>query len=444
MHLTGLQRYASGTNSWDAMAGPALTGSTERLFTWALSEESLVFSQGVDPVMRMDFGGAVYAALNAGAVPARYITRAADRLFLAHTVEAAANKPFRVRRSVVGDHTDWAGIGAGFTDLTDTPYQLRGLKKFGSRLIVYTEKTAYMGTRTGLASAPYTWDPVLTETGLWVPHSLKGWGNGHIFIGNDDCYEFDGVQLRSRARGKIRGAIFNSINSAAVHRMFSEIITDSQEYLFFCAEGGSNTANVIWVYNKELDVWYKWQVAGAAFSSTTHPTCATTHRANNALSWDEMGALTWDEVTSEWDTYSLQNEVATLVTGHADGQVNKWGLGYHDDDGNAFTAHWASKDLRATEIDPSLQGRQVTLKDILILLEPFSSAWTFAIQYSTDRGVTWTFPYRVDVAAGVTKARIDHQVTGNEIRFKLVQMTQEMPLTIHSIHPKLMAAGQWT
>jgi len=101
---------------WAAMTGPALTGSSLAFFQFETSQNAIVFSQGVDQVMKHDISTAntVYAILNANCPAARYLTRFADRLFIAHTVEGGATKPFRIRRSVAADHTDWVGIGSGF------------------------------------------------------------------------------------------------------------------------------------------------------------------------------------------------------------------------------------------------------------------------------------------------------------------------------------------
>lgn len=138
---TGLKAYASGTGLWTSYTGPALTGTNEDPFTWEVSQNSVVFSQGVDAVMRVPFTGTVYAALNANCPPAKFLARFADRLYLAHTVETAIKEPFRIRRCVINDHTDWTGVGSGFNDLAEYPYHIRGMVKQGAQILVGSEGT---------------------------------------------------------------------------------------------------------------------------------------------------------------------------------------------------------------------------------------------------------------------------------------------------------------
>ena len=126
-------KYDFATNTWNALTGTALTGGDTQWFSFETSQNSIVFCQGVDKIQRHDIStvSTAYAVLNANAPITRYLTRFANRLIAAYTIEGGVSKPFRIRRPVADDHTNWTGSGSGFTDQTEYPFQLRGIR--GSR-----------------------------------------------------------------------------------------------------------------------------------------------------------------------------------------------------------------------------------------------------------------------------------------------------------------------
>ena len=112
-------------NTWSALTGGPLTGGDTQWFSFETSQNSIVFCQGADKIQRHDISAlsTTYAVLNANAPIARYLTRFADRLMAGYTVEGGISKPFRIRRPVASDHTNWVGAGSGFTEQTEYPYQ---------------------------------------------------------------------------------------------------------------------------------------------------------------------------------------------------------------------------------------------------------------------------------------------------------------------------------
>lgn len=424
-------------SDWDAMTGPALTGTGDRLFSWEVSQNSFVFSQGVDQVHRIPFNTTTYAILNANCPPARYMTRFADRLFLASTVESAASKPFRIRRPVAADHTNWTGVGSGFTDLSEFPYHLKGLRKLGTRLAAYTEKAVWIGTRTGDASAPVRFEPIVTESGLYAAFTLKGRKNMHMFLGTDDIYEFNG-SVSMEVAGPVRDMIFGNINAASIDRCFAEVLADTQEYLVFICTGGSSSPDKVWVFNYGRRIWYPWSVNG--------PQCATLHRLDSTTTWDSLTGV-WDDYLVEWDSAALQAAFPALLTGNNDGMVYIWGPSYFSDNGSPIRCYWSSKDLSAEDVGEEFRGKSVTLRGVTVWYKDQGTDFSVELFYSVDGGATWDGPYVTTVTgstAGEKSFRVDRQITGDTVRFRIEQESADETLIISLIQPELEVRGMQT
>jgi hypothetical protein len=422
-------KYNPGSVVWDTCTGPAFTGGAGDLFVWEVSQNSLVASQGVDQVIRMPFTGTTYAILNANCPAAKYMTRAADRLIIAATQEGGVRKPFRIRRSVAADHTNWTGVGSGFTDLAEFPYHLKNLRKIGTRVAAYTEKAIWIGTRTGQASAPLDFQPVVTESGLYAPHTLKGRRSLHMYLGTDDVYEFNGMTVQGLS-GPVQYEIFTTLNASVIQRMFGEVLNETQEYLLFLCTGSSSTPDRVWVYNWGRSVWYPWIVSG--------PQCSTLHRIDTTTTWDAI-AVAWDSYGLEWDSISLQQAFPAMLTGHTDGKVYSWSLGNPTDAGVAIPCYWTSKDLSAEDLDQAFRGKQITLRGITVAYKSLGAAFEIDFYYMVDGG-SWQGPYTKSInamTAGDRTFTVDDQVSGGRIRFKIAHSDTSNTLIINSFHPEI-------
>jgi len=430
-HPTGLAVLTTLAGGWGAVTGAALTGSSEKLFNFETSQNSVVFSQGVDQVMKAVFG-AGYAILNASCPPAYYLSRWADRIFLGRTFETTS-QPFRVRRPVASDHTDWTGLGSGFTDMVETPFHLRGLKKLSSQLAVYAEKAIYMGTRTELAEAPARYQIQVTDIGLYAPYTLKGRNELHYFMGNDDVYMFNGAQIQSLG-WQVRESIFPVLNIAKIHMMFGEITFDTQEYLLFLCTGSSLTPDRVWVHNWAREIWYPWSVSG--------PCCSTVHRLDTGVTIDSIDQ-TIDSQTYEIDSLAAQADYPALVTGHTDGKVYKWSKAYLSDNGVAIPCRWASKDFTAKDIQGKYDEK-IILKAVHVRYKETGAAATLAFWYSVNGGASWIGPDNMTLLAGTSgyaMASVYRQVTGDQIRVKFENNTTTEDFQIVEIIPVFETPG---
>lgn len=421
---TALWKYDFGGRSWVKLDGPILTSEATQWFSFENSQNSICFSNGVDQIMRHDIStlSTTYDVLSPEAPIARYITRFADRLCSAYTTEGGISKPFRLRRPVAGNHADWNGAGSGFNDQTEYPYHLRGIRKIGEGMCVYTERSIHVAERTGQALAPYTLKVKTEGVGLYGERTLQPLpgSSGHIFMGNDDIYLFNGSQERGVAHA-IRDYIFNSVTPQSIRSNFGIVMSDTQEYLMFAAQGGAQTPNSVWVFNYGRSIWYPWEVLGTG--NIPGPTCATLCRNDDTTTIDELVG-TMDQQNWEYDSRLLASAYPSMITGHVDGNLYKWGTQYPSDGGADIIAWWTSQDMEWDDIDPSMPPSRITLRSLGVKYFDAGTAVHCRIYFSTDGGGTWQGPYDMTLPTGspggIREASINVQVTGERVRFKFV------------------------
>jgi len=424
------------------MTGPALTGTAANLFSLETSQDSLVFSQGVDNIMALALTGTVYAAINANAKPSRSLTRWNNRLYAGFTVEGGTNAPFRVRWSGFGDHTDWVGISAGFLDLADNVYQVRAIRKLMNNLIVYTEKGIFVGVKTGSVAGPAQFDLVVTDIGLLSPFLIQGHNTVQFIVGTDNFYLFNGAQLQA-VGGAVRAQLFRTYNPAAVLRNFSYLNLDAQEFVAYINMQSEVVPGTAWVYQWERGVMYPWRFASPVL------TCSATHYRDSDVTIAQLVG-TIAQQTFTFASLLSTNSASVNLFGGSDGNIYTMDSAYpYDSVGSTkvpIACRWTSQDFTASDIDPSLANRMVEMHGVgFTYLDP-GTPFTLAFYFSVDRGTSWSGPFNKTVggtaASAIGDAYLSRQTTGRRVRFKIENNSDtEVPFVI-AFYPELEAKAQ--
>lgn len=409
--------YNEGSKAWDPLSGATLNGTSETLYTFEFSQGKMVFSQGVDKVqaVTLTLSSPSYADLDANCPAARYLCRFADRLNLGHTYESSIQKPYRLRRSVSGNHADWTGLGSGFRDYPESFYHLHGLKKLGTQLISYYEKGIESAVRQINAAAPYRHELRVEDIGLQAPHTLRGRNDLHFFLGNDDFYSFNGATPLPIGQA-IRNDVFQLINTSQYHKMFGHISNLTQEYSSFLVSGGQSYPDHAWVFNWGRGIWYRWN-----FPNHSHR-CAVTHRVEDAVTIDELVG-TIDEQAWEFDSLAVQGDYPAMYTGAQDGYVYRWSTVNTSDDGDEIYSYWTSQDFTAERVFQT-PGKKIILERIVVEFVGIGQAFDLEFEYSIDGGETWTIADTVtagNFASGLHTLLATRRVSGDRIRFRVSQ-----------------------
>lgn len=433
INLTGVFKYNTGTTNWDAQTGPALTGAAGQLFSIEVSQNCLVFSQGVDKVMSLPLGGSTYAILNTNCPPAFWLTRWNQRLYLGFTVESGSNAPFRVRWSINGDHTDWVDVGSGFDDLNDDVYQVRNVKKILDTLAVYTERGIILANKTSSALGPAQFALQVKDVGLFASNTLMAYNVTHFFLGTDNMYLFNGAQVVPIANA-VRSYLFNQLNAGQFAQYFGALFLDTQEYGCFVCTGANTACDTAWMYNWQRNAIYPWQFQKSEF------TCATTHYLDSSVT---IGALAGTIASQTWviGSHSLSAGWPLVVLGDNDGHIHYFANGILNDDGAPILCRWTSKDYTAGDIDPQLANYQVKLRGVGVSYVDPGTTFTLQFYYSINNGTTWLGPYPLTcggVGPGVINDQmLTQQITGKRVRFKFENNTTNENPQIIALYPVL-------
>jgi hypothetical protein len=457
-------KYNSVTDSWDALTGTAFTG-THELWSFENSQVSMVFSQGVDPVYRLPFTGLAYAILNASCPAARYLCRFNNRLNLGFTRESSVDKPWRHRRPVSGNHTDWTGVGSGFRDQADAPHPIHGMLKIGNQMALYYETAIELVSMNPNAAAPFVYERRISDVGLKIPKSLKGRNERHWFVGTDDVYEFNGVQINPIIP-QVRDAIFLNLSANAHHRMFAELLMETQEYIMFLAKGSASFPTEAWVANWVSRTAYPWTLPAPQWVSDSSATIdelvgtineqnweidspqvytgeifarsSVIHKREEALTIDELEG-TIDEQLWMIDDGAVQGGFPILLTGHGNGKVYQWSSRFLSDARIAIPCRWTSHDMTSENLFQR-PGKKIVLDTISFEYQAMGAAFSLDFYVSTDGGDSWSTveTFTAPSEVGNRTGHVNIRATGDRIRFKMENITTNESFRINSFTPHLV------
>jgi hypothetical protein len=438
----GVQWFDFADDTWKDATGPALTGGATQWHSVEISQGLVVFSQGLDQVMAYDVSSNTYAILDADCPAARYLTRFTDRLVLGFTVESGDTKPFRIRRSIAGDHTDWVGVGSGFTDLSEYPHRIRALRKTAAQMAIYTEESIQLATRTGQFTAPYEINPIDTGVGLFADRAITDLpGNKHMFLGDGSVNVFDGVQAVEVPHTALH-AMFGELSPSNVRHYFAATLKERSEVALFVTTNSASSIypNRVWVYNYKRKIWYVWDIPGAL------PHVCCNHRQDDTLTIDDLVG-TIDEQNWEFDSRFIQAAFRAFLTGHDDGKVYQWGAQYGSDNGSVINSYWTSRDFEIDDLGEGYPDTDLTLRH-LVITGTDTGACDLEIFFSTDGGYTWDGPHNVSFTDGKPGAEITkvvtRQVTGNKVRWKVVHARVNQTFIISQFRPCFEKRAQTT
>ncbi len=129
-------------------------------------------------------------------VKARFVEEYKGFVFLANLKEDEVVFPSRVRWSQYQNPRMWhnnedsSGM-SGYVDVNDVEGEIVQIKKLNDILVVYKEKGIVAMTFTG-GDTVFSKEVITTRTGLMASGAIIEMPHSHIFVGDDNIYEFDG------------------------------------------------------------------------------------------------------------------------------------------------------------------------------------------------------------------------------------------------------------
>jgi hypothetical protein len=160
----------------------------------------------------------------------------------------------------IGDYTDWTpsiSNQCASGQLTSSPGPVKAARRFGDSIVVYKEKSMFLGVYVG---PPQTWEfrEIPGASGALGQYAVVDVGTSedpkHLFMGNDDFYQFDGSRP-VRIGTPVREAVYSELNrslaslSIALHDK-----TQSLVYFYYCSSSNTNPDKCV-VYNYKTNKW---------------------------------------------------------------------------------------------------------------------------------------------------------------------------------------------
>lgn len=242
-NLSGASRFFSGTatklyeasgTTWtDVSRGANYTQGAEDRWSFAQFGNNVLAATITAPIQRSTSGA--FSDI-AGAPKAKVIVSAKGFVLAFHTDEATYNNsPDRWWCCALYDETSWT---PSVTTQATTGRVINGQGGFkaaaplGDDVVAYKERGLFVGRYQG-PPAVWDWTPVAEEVGCVGQDALAQTSIGHVFVGQDNIYLFDGTRPFPLATGTVRQWWID--NSSGQYRSRSKVLWDRQN-------------NLVWIY----------------------------------------------------------------------------------------------------------------------------------------------------------------------------------------------------
>lgn len=264
---------------WDGSAwatvtggGAAMTGTDQDRIRSAMVLNTFIWVNGVDEPKTWAVGDASYSDLTADVnVPAtaRHVAAFADRVVFADIGTGASRNPQRLEWSASGAPTDFTSLGSGGATLFDTSDDsasddIMALKVFDEYLVIFRQRSIWVGQRTGEVAAPIRFHSLYQGTGTVAEDSVQVVGDvGIIFLAHDNVYLFHPENRSLVPIGEpIRNRLFTDIDTSKFAKVRSAYVPHTKCYHLFFVYSGDTWAQRSSVFDvgrylvEERFVWH--------------------------------------------------------------------------------------------------------------------------------------------------------------------------------------------
>lgn len=219
--------------------------------------------------------------------------------------------------SNIYDYATWtpgSGNQAAYGYLLDTPGEIRAAKRLGQDVVVYKERSMYLGRYVG---PPVIWafQLISSDVGALSQESVVDTGTAHLFISRDNFWIFDGSQPRPIG-APIREWFF--ANSDSTYRYKTQAYYDKftdRVWWFYAPNGSGGVLTDAVVYHIGSGKWGYAQVTVECILD--YFTAETTWD-----NWPPGSAGTYEDIPDvSYDSPYFDNDASTLAVFGTDHKV---------------------------------------------------------------------------------------------------------------------------
>ena len=218
--------------------------------------------------------------------------------------------------SAIYDHTSWTpslATQATTGRLVDASGPIRAMKALGSNFVAYKDRALFIGQYIG-APLVWQWTQIPSEVGCSSHEAVANVsGIGHIFIGQDNIYLYNGSGLPNPIGDGIKDWFFMDMNVSFKNNIRSSVDkVRSNVWFFYPRNDSTSLPTGAIIYNYKANKWGVWR--GIVQAAVEYLTGATTIDA--ATGTYDAQTLSFND--PKWTNTSpfpaVMNNANTLVT----------------------------------------------------------------------------------------------------------------------------------
>jgi len=236
--------------------------NTAKFADFAAYGDIAITTNFIDPIQFIGMNsGSLFADLTT-AFRAKTVATVRDFLMFGNTTDSTdGDKPERVRRSALGDHTDYTVSASTQADFQDTPGGGVVQRIFGGEYAtVFFDHGIYRVTYVG-APAVWIFDSIETDRGLFTPGAAAQNGSTIYYLDSDGFYAFSDKSYPI-GNEKVDRWFWSEFDASYADRVSCAIDHDSKCVCWsFPGQGnsGGKPTHVI-IFNFELNKWSYAQI----------------------------------------------------------------------------------------------------------------------------------------------------------------------------------------
>ncbi|TXH46562.1 MAG: hypothetical protein E6Q97_29290 [Desulfurellales bacterium] len=289
---TKLYDGTSGTSWTDVSRAGNYIGGAENLWRFCQFGDATIATNRTDAMQASTAG----AFADIATAPKASIVETVSGFVMAFDTSDGTygDSPDRWWCSALYDHTSWTpsiATQAATGRLVDSPGNIRAGKRLGSQIVVYKERSMYLGTYQG-APIIWSWQLIPGEIGALSQECVVDIGVAHIFVSHDDIYLYDGSRPVSIGAPLKEWFFAGDLNQTykyrtkGVHDRVNSVV-----YFFYPSKNGGGEVDSYIAYN------YKSQKWGYGMMTI------------QVMAEYISGSVTYDTITGSW-TYDTMPAIA--------------------------------------------------------------------------------------------------------------------------------------
>lgn len=284
--------YENIANDWvDVGKAGGYSPGAENRWRFAQMGNAIIATNQLDPIQSSTIGAFDTIA---GAPKARIVEVVAGFVMAFATIDDLnGDEPDRWWCSALYDYTDWTPSQATQSAngrFIDSPGEIRAARKLGNDIVVYKEKSMYLGRYVG-PPVIWAWQQIQGEIGAVSQETVVSIDTAHLFIGNDDFWIFDGSRP-TPIGAPVRQWFFDRVSSQFKHRTIGYYDRfNALVYWYFASKNSVDGG---------LDECLLYNVKTQKWGRATRRIQAVVEHVSSSLTFDDMGDKypTFDDITN--------------------------------------------------------------------------------------------------------------------------------------------------